>query len=190
MAVLRKYFLLIANGVLSLATPLFGQTKEVPESIYQIQAETIDGHPLSLSAFRGNVLLIVNVASRCGFTSQYKTLQELYSTYKERGFTILAFPSNDFFCQEPGTNQEIHEFCNSTYQITFPLFAKIQVIGSNKHPLYQFLTSSKANPEFGGVISWNFNKFLISREGKVISRFGTMTPPDSPHVIQAIEKAL
>ena len=128
--------------------------------------------------------LVVNVASRCGFTPQYTALEATYRKYKDRGFVVLGFPANNFKGQEPGTNAEIQEFCKRTYDVTFPMFSKISVLGDDKAPLYQYLTQT------GGEIEWNFTKFLVDRDGKVIARFEPKVTPDSPEVTAAIEKAL
>ena len=159
-------------------------------SIYEIDVDNISGENLSLEKFKGNVVLIVNTASRCGFTSQYSELENLFNKYKDKGFTILAFPSNNFMNQEPGSNKEIEEFCKINYGISFPIFSKVDVKGSNKHPLFEFLTSKNTNPKFGGSISWNFNKFLIAPDGKIVNRFGSMTSPLNKKVILSIEKYL
>ncbi|MEC7107929.1 MAG: glutathione peroxidase [Verrucomicrobiota bacterium] len=159
-------------------------------NIYDINVDNISGENLSLEEFKGNVILIVNTASRCGFTSQYSELENLFNKYKDKGFTILAFPSNNFMNQEPGSNKEIEEFCKINYGISFPIFSKVEVKGSNKHPLFEFLTSKNTNPKFGGPISWNFNKFLISPDGKIVNRFGSMTSPLNKKVILSIEKYL
>ena len=159
-------------------------------NIYDINMDNISGENLSLEEFKGNVILIVNTASRCGFTSQYSDLEILFNKYKDKGFTILAFPSNNFMNQEPGSNKEIEEFCKINYGISFPIFSKVEVKGSNKHPLFEFLTSKNTNPKFGGSISWNFNKFLISPDGKIVNRFGSMTSPLNKKVILSIEKYL
>jgi glutathione peroxidase len=156
-------------------------------SIYNFTAKTITGEEKSLADYKGKVLLIVNVASKCGFTPQYKGLQELYETYKDKGLEILAFPCNQFLGQEPGTNEEIKEFCERNYGVTFPLFAKIDVNGPNAHPLYQYLT--KEAPGFlTGAIKWNFTKFLVDREGNVVKRFAPATKPEE--LKEEIEKLL
>lgn len=156
----------------------------------EFDMEDIDRKAVSLGSFKGKVLMLVNVASRCGFTYQYKALEELYRKYKDRDFVILGFPANDFLRQEPGTNQEIKQFCTLTYGVSFPMFAKISVKGKNIHPLYKFLTDKKGNPGFGGPIGWNFTKFIIGRDGGVSARFGSRVEPDSAEVASAIEKAL
>jgi glutathione peroxidase len=158
--------------------------------IYDFTVADINGNDVNLADYKGKVLLIVNVASKCGFTPQYKGLQKLYSQYKGRGFEILAFPSNDFMGQEPGTNEQIKTFCQLNYQVGFPLFSKISVKGESIHPLYRFLTEKSTNPEFAGRITWNFNKFLIDREGNIVNRFDSKTEPQSPDVIKAIEEAM
>jgi len=159
-------------------------------SFYTIPVETLDGAPTTLAPYKGQVTLVINVASKCGFTSQYAGLQKLYETYQKRGLVLLGFPSNDFMGQEPGTNFEIQQFCTLNYGVTFPIFGKIHVKGAEQHPLYAWLTDSTLHPEFGGAISWNFNKFLIDRNGKLIARFGSRTTPDDPKLIETIEKAL
>ena len=159
-------------------------------NIYDFTMQDIDGKSVSLSAFKGKVLLLVNVASKCGFTGQYAGLEKLYTTYANRGFVVLGFPANDFLGQEPGTEAEIKSFCKLTYGVTFPMFAKISVKGKDIHPLYAFLTSKDTNPNFGGSISWNFNKFLIGRDGVIAARFGSRTTPDDKELVQAVEMAL
>ncbi|HEY4952869.1 MAG TPA: glutathione peroxidase [Verrucomicrobiae bacterium] len=157
-------------------------------SIYDIKVKDIDGKDVSLSAYKGKVLLIVNVASRCGFTPQYKALEATYEKYKDQGFVILGFPCNQFGAQEPGSDEEIKQFCTSKYFITFPLFDKIEVNGANHHPLYEILTG-KDSP-FPGKIGWNFTKFLIGKDGTIVKRFNSSVTPDSSEVITAIESAL
>jgi len=159
-------------------------------NIYDFTLRDIDGKEQSLAAYKGKVLLIVNVASKCGFTGQYAGLEKLYTTYTNRGFVVLGFPANDFLGQEPGTEAEIKNFCTLTYGVTFPMFAKISVKGKHIHPLYAFLTSQETNPNFGGAISWNFNKFLIGRDGAILGRFGSRTKPDDKELIAAVEQAL
>ena len=157
-------------------------------SIYDFNMISIEGWNRPLSEYRDKVILIVNTASKCGFTPQYEGLQKLYDDYKEKGFVILGFPANDFLRQEPGTNEEIKEFCSVTYNITFPMFEKIHVKGKEIHPLYKYLTAGGGKEEFAGKISWNFTKFLINRQGEVIARFA---PKDDPEKIRPyIEEAL
>lgn len=163
----------------------------IPEkTIYTFTLNDIHGEPVSLSEYKGKVLLLVNVASKCGFTKQYTGLENLYQTYKDQGFVVLGFPANNFFGQEPGTDEEIEQFCTRTFGVSFPMFSKISVKGKNIDPLYVFLTNKKTNPAFGGSISWNFNKFLIGRDGRILNRFGSRTAPDDVDVIKSIEAAL
>src|SRR6202034_3093683 len=158
-------------------------------SIYDFTLPSIDGKPAPLSNYKGKVILLVNVASRCGFTPQYTALESSYEKYKDQGFVILGFPANNFGSQEPGTNQEIKTFCQSKYSVTFPMYAKVSVKGDDQTPLYAYLTT-KANPAVAGDIKWNFTKFLVDRNGNVIKRFEPDVTPDSGEVIAAIENAL
>ncbi len=158
------------------------------KSIYDIPLKDIDGKDTSLAAYKGKVLLIVNVASKCGLTPQYDALEALQKKYESKGFTIVAFPCNDFLHQEPGTAAEIKEFCSSTYHVTFPLFEKLHVKGAEQHPLYTALTG-KGSP-FPGDVQWNFGKFLISKDGKMLKRFEPKVTPDDKAVVSAVEAAL
>lgn len=162
---------------------------DVP-AVLAFTVKDIDGREVPLGRYAGKVVLIVNVASKCGLTPQYKALQALHEKYAERGLVILAFPANNFGNQEPGTEAEIRTFCETKYGVKFPLFAKISVKGDNSHPLYRFLTSSQTNGKLGGEITWNFEKFLVSREGKVVQRFAPRKTPDSEEVVRAIEAQL
>jgi glutathione peroxidase len=157
-------------------------------SVSDIAVKDIDGKDVALKAYRGKVLLIVNVASHCGFTPQYKALEAVYEKYKDKGFAVLGFPCNQFGAQEPGTNEEIKQFCSSKYNVTFPLFDKIDVNGPNRHQLYTSL-AGKDSP-YPGDIKWNFSKFLVGRDGTILKRFESKVTPDSPEVTQAIEAAL
>ena len=148
---------------------------------------SLDGKPVNLAQYQGNVVLMVNVASECGYTPQYEGLQALHQKYAERGLRILGFPSNDFGGQEPGTNTEIAEFCKQNYGVEFDMFSKITVLGSNKAPLYKKLTST---PRFPGEVTWNFEKFLIGRDGQVIGRYKSPVEPLSAELTKAIEAAL
>jgi len=159
-------------------------------SLWDIKVTDIDGNEFTLGKYKGNVLLIVNVASRCGYTPQYEGLQKIYEKYKDKGFYVLGFPANNFANQEPGTNEEIKEFCQTKYRVTFPMFAKISVKGDDIHPLYRFLTNKETNPNFAGEITWNFNKFLIDREGNVVARFSSKDAPESEAVTRKIEEYL
>lgn len=157
--------------------------------IYDIPLQTLDGKPTTLGAYRGQVILVVNVASQCGFTRQYAPLEKIYREYKDRGLVVVGVPSNDFGGQEPGTPEQIRQFCTSRFDVTFPLMAKVHVRpGPEQHPLYQWLTGKEAG--FPGPVKWNFTKFLIGRDGRLLARFDSKVEPDSPQVRQAIEKAL
>ena len=171
---------------LFLATALMAADK----SVYDFTLNSIDGQPVPLGAYKGKVVLLVNVASRCGFTPQYTALESVYEKYKDRGFVIVGIPANNFGSQEPGTNQEIKTFCQTKYSVTFPMMSKVSVKGDDKTPLYQFLTDKSTNPQTGGEIQWNFTKFLIGPDGRVVARFEPAVTPDSPQVTAAIEKAL
>jgi glutathione peroxidase len=160
------------------------------KSVYDFTLNSIDGQPAPLAAYKGKVVLLVNVASRCGYTPQYTALESVYEKYKDRGLVIVGIPANNFGAQEPGSNQEIKTFCSSKYHVTFPMMAKVSVKGDDITPLYQFLTDKSAHPQTGGEIQWNFTKFLIGPDGGVITRFEPGITPDSPQVTSAIEKAL
>ena len=160
------------------------------KSVYEFKMKNIDGQDVKLDAFKGKVVMIVNVASKCGYTPQYEGLEALYEKNKDRGFVILGFPANNFMGQEPGTEAEIKEFCSSKYHVTFPMFAKISVKGKDQHPLYNYLTNKATDPEFAGDISWNFNKFVVDRNGKIVARFSSNDTPESEAVTSAIEKYL
>ena len=161
-----------------------------PKNVYSFTMKDIDGKNADLSQYKGKVSLVVNVASKCGYTPQYKNLEAVYEKYKDKGFEILAFPANEFKQQEPGSNEEIKEFCTSKYNTQFPLFSKIVVKGEGQAPLYQYLTSTDANQQTAGDIKWNFTKFLVSKEGKVVARFEPKVKPDDKEVIDAIETEL
>ncbi len=176
--------------ILTLLLTMGGYNMLEAKSIYDFEVETISGQPQKLDAYQGKVILIVNTASKCGFTKQYDGLQKLYETYQKDGLVILGFPANNFLHQEPGSNEEIAGFCRLNYGVSFPMFAKLSVRGKNIHPLYKYLTDKETNPQFGGKISWNFNKFLISRDGKIIDRFSSQTTPEDPKLVAAIQKAL
>jgi glutathione peroxidase len=150
----------------------------------------IDGKDVNLSHYKGKVVMIVNVASKCGNTPQYKQLEEMYTKYKDKGFVILGFPANNFGHQEPGTDTQIKEFCTSKYSVTFPMFSKVSVKGSDQTPLYKFLTSVDTKPKGKGDVSWNFEKFLIGKDGSVVARFEPKTKPDDPKVVAAVEEQL
>jgi glutathione peroxidase len=176
--------------IFSLASVLFLATSVYGASLYDFSVKTIEGAPETLNAFKGKTVLIVNVASKCGYTPQYAGLQKLYAKYQDKGFVILGFPANNFGAQEPGTNAEIKTFCSRTYNVTFPMFSKISVKGDDKAPLYQYLTEASPNAATHGDIQWNFTKFLVSRDGKIVARFEPNVTPDSPQMEKAIESAL
>lgn len=152
--------------------------------------QDIDGEPVDLERYRGKVLLIVNVASKCGFTPQYEQLQAVFEKYRSQGFVVLGFPSNDFLHQEPGTNEEIKSFCTTKFDVTFDMFAKIHVRGKEQAPLYKQLTSKDENKPYAGGIKWNFTKFLVGRDGRVCGRWAPQTRPDADKVTAAIEREL
>ena len=154
------------------------------------KVKDIDGKDVDLAQYKGKVVMIVNVASKCGLTPQYEQLEALYDKYKAQGFVILGFPANNFNGQEPGTNEEIKFFCQEKYEVEFPLFEKISVKGEDQAPLYQYLTSEVTNGEFAGDIQWNFQKFLVGKDGKVIAKFAPRTKPDEAEVVEKIEAAL
>jgi glutathione peroxidase len=160
------------------------------KSIYDFTMNSIDGKATPLSSLKGKVVLLVNVASRCGFTPQYSALESVYEKYKGRGFVIVGIPANNFGSQEPGTNEEIKTFCSTKYNVTFPMMSKVSVKGGDITPLYQYLTDKAANPQTGGEIQWNFTKFLVGPDGKPVARFEPNITPDDPQVVAAIEKAL
>jgi len=168
-----------------MAASLFGAS-----SALDFTLNSIDGQPAPLSQYRGKVVLLVNVASKCGYTPQYAGLEAIYEKYKDKGFVVLGFPANNFKAQEPGADEEIKTFCTRKYNVTFPMYSKISVVGEDKAPLYQFLTDTQANPTTGGEIKWNFTKFLVGRDGKVVQRFEPAVTPDSPAVVSAVEEAL
>lgn len=158
-----------------------------PASLFDYSAEGITGKPVKLKTWKGQVALVVNTASRCGLTGQYKDLQTLYDKYKARGFVVLGFPSNDFGAQEPGSNQEIKKFCDLNYKVKFPLMAKGKVTGPDKQPVYRFLVD---NAPVKGDVSWNFEKFLVDREGRVVGRFDPSVSPVDPKLLAQLEALL
>ncbi|MCE5293034.1 MAG: redoxin domain-containing protein [Chlamydiales bacterium] len=169
---------------------LLASSLSADSSIYDITAKTLEGQSFPLSAFRGRVLMIVNTASNDRNSDQMNMLEELYQKYNERGFEILAFPSNDFFTEESGTNAEVRAAYLEKFLVTFPILAPVHVSGPNKSPIYTFLTSSKTDPNFGWEVDWSFTKFLVDRSGNVVNRFSTTTLPTDPRVVEAIQKAL
>ncbi len=177
-----------------IAAPIIVMTSlnaaELPAHPLSGTAKSIDGEIVELGSYTGRVVLVVNVASRCGFTKQYRQLQSIYETYEDRGFVILGFPCNQFGRQEPGTEEEIKSFCEQQFGVTFPLFSKIDVNGERAHPLYKYLTSDRVPIQDQGAVKWNFEKFLIDRTGRVIARYRSRVAPDAPEVISTIEAAL
>jgi glutathione peroxidase len=181
---LRKLSLIL---LFSLAATAFAAS---PKSIYDFTMNSIDGQPVSLNSYKGKVVLLVNVASKCGFTPQYTALEAVYEKYKDRGLVIVGIPANNFAQQEPGTNEEIKTFCSRKYNVTFPMMAKVSVLGQDQTPLYHFLTDASTDPRLAGDIKWNFTKFIFDRNGNPVARFEPAVTPDSPQVTAAIESAL
>ena len=163
---------------------------QASRSIHAVDLPQLDGRPAHLADYEGKVVLAVNVASKCGFTPQYAGLQALQDRYSERGFTVLGFPCNQFFNQEPGSAEQIQEFCSANYGVNFPLFAKLDVKGANQHPLYAILSESTDDAGKNGNVAWNFEKFLVGRDGRVLRRFRSKTAPEDPRVVEAVEAAL
>lgn len=159
-------------------------------SVYSFHMKTIDGAPTTLAPFKGKVLMLVNVASACGYTPQYAALESVYEKYKDKGLVIVGIPANNFANQESGTEAEIKTFCNRKYHVTFPMMSKISVKGADQTPLYSYLTNNTTDPKFAGDVKWNFTKFLIAKDGTPAARFEPATTPDSPQVIAAIESEL
>jgi glutathione peroxidase len=157
-------------------------------TLSDFSAAAIDGTDTDLSQYDGKVVLVVNTASQCGFTGQYKGLQQLHDTYADQGLVVLGFPCNQFGGQEPGSADDIETFCSTTYGVTFPMFEKVEVNGDARHPLYEHLTSEKTNPKFAGEIKWNFTKFLVGRDGTVLKRYGSTTKPED--IAKDLEEAL
>ncbi|CAH0646608.1 MULTISPECIES: glutathione peroxidase [Pseudomonas] len=157
-------------------------------AFHELKLEALNGGELPLAPFKGQVVLVVNVASKCGLTPQYKALENLYQVYKDKGFNVLGLPCNQFAGQEPGSEKEIQDFCSLNYGVSFPLAGKLEVNGAQRHSLYRLLAGEGA--EFPGDITWNFEKFLVGKDGRVLARFSPRTAPDDPAVVQAIEKAL
>ena len=175
---------LLFGALLMMAGSLFAAS-----GIYTFTLNSIDGKPAPLADYKGKVVLVVNVASQCGYTPQYSALEATYEKYKDQGLVILGFPANNFGAQEPGTNEEIKTFCTRKYSVTFPMYAKISVKGDDQAPLYSYLTK-ETGPGITGDIKWNFTKFLVDRNGKVVQRFEPAVTPDSKDVTAAIEKQL
>ena len=181
-AAMKTVLLLLA------ATLTAGISLHAADSIYDVPLKDIDGKDTSLKGYQGKVLLIVNVASKCGFTPQYRGLEALQQKYAAQGLVVCGFPCNQFLSQEPGTEADIKAFCTSKYNVTFPMFSKLEVNGKNRHPLYVQLAGT--NSPFPGNVKWNFTKFLVGRNGKIVARFGSTTKPESAEVTKAVEAAL
>lgn len=171
----------LTTGVMMTTAP-----EAAEKGLYEVEANSIDGAPQALKPFAGKVALVVNVASQCGYTPQYAGLQSLYEKYKGEGFVVLGFPSNDFGGQEPASNEEIKAFCSSKYGVSFPMFAKVKVVGPSKDPVYSYLVGATGGAEVG----WNFEKFLVDREGHVVGRYPSRVTPNDPQLIKDIEKGL
>ena len=177
-------------GILIILSLMGSTVTEINDgSVYQFEPENIDGEVTPLSTYEGKVLLIVNTASKCGFTPQYEGLQALYEKYKDEGLVVLGFPANNFGGQEPGTDEEIKQFCRVNFDVGFPMFSKVSVKGEDIHPLFDYLTKSE-EAEFSGEIKWNFEKFLVDREGNLIHRFRSKVKPQSDELVNAIDQAL
>ena len=170
------------------APPIEGVKQE--ETVLRFRMKSLAGDEVDLSRYQGKVVMIVNVASKCGYTGQYEQLQRLHEKYADQGLAILGFPCNQFLGQEPGSAEEIQAFCQKNYGVTFDMFAKVEVNGENACELYQVLTSLDTQPKGAGRISWNFEKFLIDRDGMVVGRFGSSTQPDAPEIVAIIEREL
>jgi glutathione peroxidase len=181
--------LLVAFAIVVAPAGLVQGVEKVAPAL-DFQMKSLDGKPVDLSKYQGKVVLIVNVASKCGLTPQYTGLEKLHEQYADKGLAILGFPANQFAGQEPGTDTEISEFCTTKYGVKFDMFSKVVVKGDGQCPLYKFLTSEQTDPNFAGDIKWNFEKFLLDRNGNVINRFAPKVSPDAPEVVQAIEAAL
>ena len=188
MSIILSTVLLMLNGMLLPTPPAASiRTAGGDPKLYSFTMKTIDGKERSLASYRGKVLLIVNVASKCGYTSQYADLEKLYEQYHEKGFEILGFPANDFLRQEPGSDTQIKEFCSTMYGVTFDMFSKISVKGSEQHPLYQYLTEESSVP---GAVKWNFQKYLVNRKGEVVTKFSPGTEPMDDEVVKIVEQLL
>lgn len=189
---MKRYSSFVSVGLVLLAFMLIAPSSFAGKAgedldYLDIPFKTISGEKTSLKAFQGDVILVVNVASKCGFTPQYEGLEALYREYGDRGLTVIGFPANDFLGQEPGSNEEILQFCRENYDVTFPMMAKIHVKGDDIHPLYRYLTMESSQK---GKITWNFNKFLLNRQGEVVARFGSKAKPGSDEIVSKVEELL
>lgn len=195
---------LIAVAMVLAAGCAIGPTRSAPQEkevqkektvpgklpLASFKMNSLDGEPVELSRYSGKVLLIVNTASKCGYTKQYAGLQELHRKYSGQGLAVLGFPSDDFGGQEPGTDEQIGEFCRQNYGVEFDMFSKVKVKGEEKTPLYNYLTSEQTNAQFPGEVGWNFEKFLIGRDGKIVARYKSKITPESEEIVKAIESEL
>ena len=184
---MRRLSLLLACSLFAL--PAMSEDKKMTGPL-TFKMKSIDGKEVDLASFKGKVVLFVNVASECGYTKQYDGLQKLYETYKDKGLVVVGVPANEFGKQEPGTDEQIAEFCSSKFHVTFPMMSKVVVKGDGITPLYAFLTGKDTDPKFAGPIGWNFEKFLIGRDGQVVGRFKSAVKPDSKEMMDAIEAEL
>ena len=188
---MRTLLFTLAVGLLTMAPAFAVDSKgEKVSSPLEFKLKGIDGKEIDLSTYKGKVVVIVNVASQCGYTPQYEGLQKLYEDYSKDGLVVIGVPANDFGKQEPGTNEEIAQFCKSNYKVSFPMAAKVTVKGKEITPLYKFLTDKETNPEFAGDVSWNFEKFVIGRDGKVAGRYKSKIAPTSEEMIKAVKAEL
>ncbi len=184
-------FLGLFTAVVLLTTPIFAEKGDLPVSTpLSYKTKTLDGKELDLTSYKGKVVLVINVASQCGYTSQYKGMQELYEKFSKAGLVVLGVPSNEFGGQEPGSNEEIAKFCKTNYGVTFPVLEKQMVKGANASPLYKFLTSKETNTKSSGDVKWNFTKFLLGKEGEILGRFESGVDLDDAQLTGAIETAL
>ena len=184
-----RSLLAAAIGCLAFAAHAAEKDSAVPAAL-NFKMKSLEGKSVDLSKYKGKVVLIVNVASQCGNTPQYAGLEELHEKYAEKGLAVLGFPANEFGAQEPGSDAEIGEFCEKNYGVKFDMFSKVVVKGEGQCPLYKFLTSKETDPKFAGDVSWNFEKFLIGRDGKVVARFAPKVKPESEEVVSVIEEQL
>jgi len=185
----------IVYGIAAVFMSFFAGSTMIAEpfagaSFYDFTMKTIDGKDIQFDMYKGKVVLVVNVASFCGYTKQYKGLEELFLKYKDKDFVILGFPANNYGEQEPGTDEEIKAFCSTKYNVTFQMFSKISTKGADKHPLYQFLTAGGGNEQLAGEVAWNFEKFLIDKHGKLVSRYKRNIEPMSEEIVSKIEEQL
>jgi glutathione peroxidase len=170
--------------------PSFKAANNSAKSVYDFTMKDIDGNAVSLSKYKGKVLVFVNVASKCGFTPQYESIEKFYEMYKDKGVVVLGFPANNFFAQEPGTDEEIKSFCTSKYNVTFPMFSKISVKGDDMNPLYQFLTKKELNGVTDNSVKWNFHKIIVDKNGKVVTEFASKTKPTDESFLKTIDQLL